>query len=550
MNENLLIALPFFSADSWLAAKNIEFAIELDGKCDFECLLVSDAATDMTPVAERAATYFKKVHRYIYGRPMARNWPIPQNNAFCQTARHVAAKFKTPWFWWETDAVPTKPGWLATLREEYRKGGKPFGGHWNYEAKIFNGVAIYPASVARYSLKAASADLLELRKQPDGTMYQPPWDFYCSAEVFPKLHIMNGVMQHLWDMDGKPITFPDQASVDKLLRPEVVLFHRTKGGDLIDRLRERRAKPDLATVEKPVVEIDTVHGLSEPGAESAFELPATPKPKVAILIVSYWKDAQWLEYCLRSIAKYAIGFAGVTVAYPYRDKEAMRPICFKHGAAMQEFKEIEGKGHLHQNAAKCMADKLCPKAEFVLHVDSDCLFYKPVSPRDYFVDGKPVLLIEEYERLKPVNSGHVSPYLWKAGTEKALGMKCQYEAMRRHPAVHPRALYSEMRDHIENLHGVPFLDYVMAQSEVFPYGFSEFNCLGAYAHHFLYDEYHWTDVAMEPYPESKLVQFWTGGTNQTYDKSRALDEPPPWFIWVPDEFKGMKQLEIVKAILA
>lgn len=516
----MLITLPFFSGDSWLALKNLDFAIELDGRVDFDCLLVSDTQCDMTQVESKAAQYFRKIHKFQYDAPQIRTWPVPQNNAFCQTSRYIT-QFKCPWFWWETDSVPVKPGWLTAIWEEYKRGKKPFGGHWNYGDKIFNGVAVYPSMVAAYSQKAAIADLLELL--PGAPQPQPPWDFYCSEEVFPKLHIMNNIMQHLWDMDGKSVTFPDQISVGRLLRPEVVLFHRSKDGTLIDRLRERKAKPEDIPIVAPSVSIDTVHGQSQ-----------MAKATTHIFVVTYYKDAEWLKCCLKSIFKFGVGFDGVTVAYPKRDRDIIRPICVTFGAIAREFEEIEGKGHLHQNAIKCMADIFCPSADFILHTDCDCLFDQPLVPADYFQDSKPVLLIEDFERMKPVGN-EATGYLWKAPTEKALGMKCQYETMRRHPAVHYRATYQAMRKHVETIHGTSFIDYVMAQNPKFPYGFCEFCALGCYAHHFMYGKYYWIDVGTQERPKDKLVQLWSHGGMEM-----VRNQPP---------HTGMRQGDIVKAIL-
>ena len=37
-----------------------------------------------------------------------------------------------------------------------------------------------------------------------------------------------------------------------------------------------------------------------------------------IFIRTYWKDTEWLEFCLRSITRYARGFGSVIVVAPQK----------------------------------------------------------------------------------------------------------------------------------------------------------------------------------------------------------------------------------------
>jgi hypothetical protein len=237
----MIVVVPFFSGDAWLAEKNIRWAIELDGKVSNECLLAFDTKTDPKNVVDAAGKYFSRVHTFSYDRPLHNDWPWPQNNAFGNVHRYIPTKFKCPWFWWETDSTPLVPGWIKTLQDEYYRGKRPFGGHWNPTAKMFNGLAIYPNNVSAYSMRAATCDLVEAKVTPQNPHYQPPWDAYCSEEVHKNLHIMNRIMQHVWNLDGKDITFPDAESVERIVRKDVVLFHRVKDGTLIDRMRDVKA---------------------------------------------------------------------------------------------------------------------------------------------------------------------------------------------------------------------------------------------------------------------------------------------------------------------
>jgi FkbM family methyltransferase len=236
----------------------------------------------------------------------------------------------------------------------------------------------------------------------------------------------------------------------------------------------------------------------------------TPKAgaRVEIFYVTYDKDARWFNYSVRSARKYTSGFSGITAVAPRAHAAVFEPICADSGVKLALYDEDPERGHLHHNVVKCSADTYCPDADFVLHVDSDCVFFTAANPDDYFVDAKPVLLCEPYENFRLENANR---YSWKDAVERALGFPTPYETMVRHPAIHRRDVYGRVRRHIEALHGVPFERYVLAQKPTYPCGFCEFNTLGGYAKHYLHDDYHFIDVTEEPRPADKLKAYWSHG---------------------------------------
>lgn len=230
----MLIVLPFYSGDSSALSSNLLWMKELDGKVPYECLLATDTETPTGRAVGFASQVFSKVHTFQYPRVKENHWPWPQNNSFMQTAWFIyGSKIKQPWLWVETDSIPLRSNWIAMIQAEYEKGKKPFGGHLNKDG-IFNGVGVYPWNVCDFSQKAMTAALI---RAPGNK--QPPWDVYASPQILKHCHNINSLFQHVWDIDGKAATFPDQASVEKIIRPGVVLFHRNKDGTLIKRLRQK-----------------------------------------------------------------------------------------------------------------------------------------------------------------------------------------------------------------------------------------------------------------------------------------------------------------------
>ena len=205
------------------------------------------------------------------------------------------------------------------------------------------------------------------------------------------------------------------------------------------------------------------------------------KSRVSIFIVTHAKDKEWLKFCLRSIAKFATGFHRTVVVVPERDKFAFVPIIEESVLSAVELKfsdEPPNLGHLHHLVVKSTADVWEPDADFIMHVDADCLFREPITPASYFVDGKPVMLIEPWEKIQ---DRHDPEICWREPTVRALGFDPGYETMRRLPIIYNRRLYLAMRKHMEETHKLGFEPYVMKQRPIFPYGFCEFNALGGFA---------------------------------------------------------------------
>ena len=221
--------------------------------------------------------------------------------------------------------------------------------------------------------------------------------------------------------------------------------------------------------------------------------------KTEILYVTFNRDLGWIEYSLQSLAIHASGFSGIKVVVPtydierflYLEQKYSKPDC---PLLIKSFLEYPGKGFVHHLAMKCCADVFCKDADYVLHLDPDCVISEAFTPDSYIIDCKPVLLIEPYEAIDKAED-HSLPgrRLWKAVTETALRFECKHETMCRHPSIHYRWLYPALRQYMELIHQTPFIDFVLRQKNSFQQGFGEFNTLGSYALHNHISDYHIVD---------------------------------------------------------
>jgi hypothetical protein len=234
--------------------------------------------------------------------------------------------------------------------------------------------------------------------------------------------------------------------------------------------------------------------------------------KVQLFIVTYAKDFSYLEYCLRSIKKFAIGFSGVTILVPTKDVHALRTIVGQVGLENVTVKsgyEWKDKGMLWHMAMLCRADEFCPDADYIAHWDADCIFTAPVFPDTFFKDGNPLLRYEPFESLA---KRHPGIWNWKVAAENALPFSVADEFMRGHPEVYARATYEKTRQLIEEKHKVSFNGYVRSCKNSYPQTFAEHPALGAVAAAYFSDSYCLSDCSRQDNPDKSpypTVQFWS-----------------------------------------
>jgi len=245
--------------------------------------------------------------------------------------------------------------------------------------------------------------------------------------------------------------------------------------------------------------------------------------RTAIFIRSYAKDAPWLEYALWSIQRFAKGFAYVVVTVPQYDRDIFLPIVGRWSARLHAAFESPNKGMLHGEMRLCHADELCADADFILFMDSDCIFVEPACPSDYFVGGKPVLVCERYDKLfaSPDPGAQAAARQWRPAVQQALGFAPTHETMRRHPAVFHNGLFAPFRAAVAQQTGKPFDEYVLSCRNEYPQTFAEFDSLGAFAMAACPDLYFIADVdkvdatvlsdSGAPVLAPKMRQFWSHG---------------------------------------
>jgi hypothetical protein len=245
--EKIAVMLPFCRKDEKLMEDTLAWMVELQGRIQRTCVLHYDGTVTgdiLKNIMRYAGQAFANVlvSKYPTPRSPHTGWPRACNVAFRAACDFMEMHWPGPWLFFEPDAVALHPDWLFQIEREYFLGGKPFmgiviGEFDGMKMGHINGTAVYPREVKNL-IAEALAD------------WQKPWDVAMQPVTCKLAHPGNRIMTHCgavvngcckWG-NGPENNFPDQLTVDRLIKPEIVFFHPSKNGTLIGRLRERKRK--------------------------------------------------------------------------------------------------------------------------------------------------------------------------------------------------------------------------------------------------------------------------------------------------------------------
>lgn len=224
-----------------------------------------------------------------------------------------------------------------------------------------------------------------------------------------------------------------------------------------------------------------------------------------LFIKTFPGDFEWLQYCLRSIQRFATGFRRVVVitsngsAPPTGTNEI---VYYVH--------EPEN-GYLYQQVVKLHADQFTD-AEFVVLIDSDTIFTRPVCPEDFITDNRrPRWLFTPYAS---IDSG--DGQTWKEPTAKIMMRPVAHEFMRRHPFCIPAWALREFRAWMWRIHGMSIESFIMGQMDR---EFSEFNAIGAWLWFYRHDQVEWVNTDEEMGTVHVHQHYSWGGLNDDIRKN-------------------------------
>ncbi len=591
----MIVVYCFYPGDIDLALKNARWINELGGCKEHELLAAFDPRCDpgkVEMIRQELGKSFLKLHK-CPALDEIDGWPEGANYFFRIITTWLQDKQQWPYFFWmEPDAIPLTPGWLDKLEAEYKRAGKPFMGDRVQVEDIplhMSGVGIYQNPIYMLAGEAYRA-------------YDVAWDMASKDQVVPNAHFTNLIehaWRHPQFHDRSEIqtqispetilfhSSKDGSLID-LLRNENI--HRTRsthpaadqdealqssvalaasGGsqrDVSPRSQETQGFPGSSrrsdtqgssarendqTADVRQMQVSGVgettprpsQGLQQPveSGVAVRDVPlATPQrtsPDIIydIFIRTYPGDYYWLDYCLKSIETYASGFRKIWIVSP----NIAPPIALPQNAEWKVMNDETEDGYLAQQITKCYADAITDyQADYILHVDSDVIFQRAVTPGDFFTGEKLTWFYTPYQQIE-------TP--WQPIMEKFMGFTMPYEFMRRLPMMLPRWLYPKLREFCHHQHGMIISEYIRTQPQR---AFSEFNALGCYAYFNHPDKFQWISTASSAMPEPFSRQFhsWGGLTPEIKNEiegilggmgERPQDAPP-----VPTQIKVLDDLNV------
>lgn len=497
----MLIAIAYCTKDQDQAERLAGWMAEIGPYPNHRLLVARDVRAKENVFS---AAGFASVQEIVITDDAWDSWPQSCNNAFRHVGKHIEFTTKEPFLWLEADVAPIRAGWLDAIAAEYASCGKPFmGDRVEVEGVPLHcsGVAVYPGILSNH------AGLVYLAQEM-------AWDVMAAEQIVPQTHFTK-LIEHAW----KHPTFESWEQVEREIAPETLLYHASKDGSLIVLLRERKNLQSANEIPTKAGASDAVSGgvqgptrlESHQSVKIETQAATQPTPSTPlvcdIFIKTYPPDYPWLEYCLRSIGKFARDFRGIQIVKPNGESLSIPPATetkYMHRIVVAD--DYGPDGYLSQQVFKLYADEYTD-ADFILFTDSDTIFTRPVTPETYFTDGRIDWMMTPWANTE-------TP--WQPITEKFLGRPVEFEFMRRMPFMVPRWLLESMRAFCVGQHGMTFDKYVMSQPHR---SFSEFNALGAFAYYFHRDRFNWINTEEVPAdqwpPLTVLQKFSHGGLDES-----------------------------------
>ncbi len=245
-------------------------------------------------------------------------------------------------------------------------------------------------------------------------------------------------------------------------------------------------------------------------------------PGIDILIVTYFKDFIWAEFCLRSIKKYARGFRNVILVTDDDGNTVpdtlanIMPINIIYKKQPDTFPPNlqHRNGYLWQQYLKLNWTEYTD-ADAILVIDSDEMLTNELSPFDFRdAYGRWRWFYRNWEFADSAN-------VWKAPTTELLQFEPEFEAMCCSLFIFERNTSYRFIEYLKSIHNATSLWDVMFKYDLKM--FSEFNAYGSYINKFDDEKVYYkvlnnTDVSK--FCNGNVYRSWSYGGLSDDDRSK------------------------------
>lgn len=234
---------------------------------------------------------------------------------------------------------------------------------------------------------------------------------------------------------------------------------------------------------------------------------------VDIFIKTWFKDFQFLNYCIRSINKFTTGFRNIVIVTDddghFIPSHLLTSNCkvFYVKQPNQIPSNVQhGVGYLWQQNVKLNWIQWSD-ADAVFMIDSDCMLTKPTTPESFSVNGKFIWFFRDWDKAGDAQC-------WKQPTEYLLQQSAPYEAMCVNGFMLTREVTQAFKNHICSKHHVTEIWNVFLNNNTSVA--SEFNMIGNFIYHYFPNNYSLlVNVDVNQYHNSSIRASWSwGGLDQ------------------------------------
>lgn len=234
-----------------------------------------------------------------------------------------------------------------------------------------------------------------------------------------------------------------------------------------------------------------------------------PEVQLSVFIRTHAEDLQFAALAFESAHRYVPYAHEFVAVVPPGDLELAKKTLPDFVTLFGEEQAVMGT--IQQKYTSLNAD-MYTTGRYVMHLDSDVLFFRPLKYKDVFVLGKPILEYDLYSSIPQREA------VWQAGTSYAMGRPVIREFTRSKDHVYPRSIYKPARDYLEERFGMSLLDFMETRIGIHDISnkdedpeklFSDFNYLGAFAHSNMLEEFAWTFVGagFDPYHRADPLSY-------------------------------------------
>ncbi len=242
-----------------------------------------------------------------------------------------------------------------------------------------------------------------------------------------------------------------------------------------------------------------------------------------IFIKTYHRDFVWLEYCLKSIKKYARGFRDIVIVsdntghiIPSNITDVLPVKIYYVNLPSKAPTYVEhGLGYLWQQFVKLSWYKYSD-AHQVLVLDSDEMLTKSLSPDSFKTNGKFNWFYRDWEK---AGNG----ICWRQSTEFLLNKETIYDAMVLTGFVLQKETTIALKNHLCSLHNCDELWDIIIKYNLKTC--SEFNLFGNFIHLYGRTEYNLViNGDITKYMDNKINKEWSWGgiSNDIINKSNDI----------------------------